>query len=172
MKNRHFRSVPWPGYACDDRPGTHLSATSPGQIATHRPGNGFGSAVDRPILLRAALADLTSEKDYRLWFEPYWARVHPYRVNVKPGAAAEATIVVKNFLDVPTVYELKLVCPPGLRVDPSVATVRVEAGAARRLPVRVSAAQDAAAGLALVAIDITQDGVRRGQLFDVIVNVG
>jgi hypothetical protein len=36
----------------------------------------------------------------------------------------------------------------------------------------VSAAQDAAAGLALVAIDITQDGVRRGQLFDVIVNVG
>jgi hypothetical protein len=122
--------------------------------------------------LRAALADLTSEKDYRLWFDPYWARVHPYRVSVKPGAAAEGAIVVKNFLDVPTVYELKLVCPPGLRVDPSVATLRVEAGAARRLPVRVSAAQDAAAGLALVAIDITQDGVRRGQLFDVIVNVG
>jgi hypothetical protein len=36
----------------------------------------------------------------------------------------------------------------------------------------VSAAPDAAAGLALVAIDITQDGVHRGQLFDVIVNVG
>jgi uncharacterized membrane protein len=98
--------------------------------------------------------------------------VHPYRVNVKPGAAAEAAIVVKNFLDVPTVYELKLVCPPGVRVDPSVATLRVEAGAARRLPVSVSAAPDAAAGLALVAIDITQDGVHRGQLFDVIVNVG
>jgi hypothetical protein len=79
---------------------------------------------------------------------------------------------VKNFLDVPTVYEIKLVCPPGIRIDPSVATLRVDAGAVRRLPVRVSAAQNAAAGLAIAAIDITQDGVRRGQLFDLIVNVG
>jgi len=50
LKNRHFRSVPWPGNARDDRPGTHLSADSQGPIATHRPGNGYGSAVDRPIL--------------------------------------------------------------------------------------------------------------------------
>jgi hypothetical protein len=122
--------------------------------------------------LREALVDLTKEKDYRLWFDPYWARVHPYRVTVKPGDAAEAAVVVKNFLDVPTVYEIKLVCPPGIRIDPSVATLRVDAGAVRRLPVRVSAAQNAAAGLAIAAIDITQDGVRRGQLFDLIVNVG
>ena len=84
----------------------------------------------------------------------------------------EATIVVKNFLDVPTVYEIKLVCPPGIRIDPSVATLRVEAGGFRRLPVKVSAANDAVQGLALVAIDVSQDGVRRGQLFDVIVNCG
>jgi hypothetical protein len=56
--------------------------------------------------------------------------VHPYRVNLKPGAAADAAIVVRNFLDVPTAYEIKLVCPLGIRVDPSVATLRVEAGAA------------------------------------------
>ncbi|MFM9197432.1 MAG: hypothetical protein ACKOWG_17170, partial [Planctomycetia bacterium] len=83
----------------------------------------------------------------------------------------EATVIVRNFLDVPSIYELKIVCPPGIRFDPSVATLRVEAGGSRSLPVRVSAAADAAAGLSLVAIDITQDGVRRGQLFDVIVNV-
>jgi hypothetical protein len=35
----------------------------------------------------------------------------------------------------------------------------------------LSTAADAAVGLALVAIDITQDSVRRGQLFHVIVNV-
>ena len=50
LKNPRFRSVPWPGNARDDRPGTHLSADSQGPIATHRPGNGCGSAVDRPIL--------------------------------------------------------------------------------------------------------------------------
>jgi len=50
VKNRHFRSVPGPGNARDDRPGTHPSATSPGPIATHRPENGCGSAIDRTIL--------------------------------------------------------------------------------------------------------------------------
>ncbi|MFM8705287.1 MAG: hypothetical protein ACKOHG_15745, partial [Planctomycetia bacterium] len=121
--------------------------------------------------LRDSFRDLTGERDYRLGYDPYWVRVHPYRVNVKPGDSAEATVIVRTFLDVPTVYELKIVCPPGIRFDPSVATLRVEAGGSRSLPVRVSAAADAAAGLSLVAIDITQDGVRRGQLFDVIVNV-
>jgi hypothetical protein len=131
--------------------------------------------IDRSLAaaeeLREAYRDLTKERDYRLAYDPYWVRVHPYRVNVKPGEAADAAVVVRNFLDLPTVYEIKLVCPPGIRFDPSVATLRVEAGGVRQLPVRVSAASDAPAGLALVAIDITQDGVRRGQLFDVIVNV-
>jgi len=41
--------------------------------------------------LRAALVDLTNEKDDRLWFDPYWARMHPYRVNVKRSDAAETS---------------------------------------------------------------------------------
>jgi hypothetical protein len=36
----------------------------------------------------------------------------------------------------------------------------------------VAVGADGAEGFTLVAIDITQDGFRRGQLFDVIVNVG
>jgi DNA-binding transcriptional LysR family regulator len=60
VKNRHFRSVPGPGNARDGRPGTHPSATSPGPIATHRPENGCGSAVDRTILLT-----LEGEKVFR-----------------------------------------------------------------------------------------------------------
>jgi hypothetical protein len=39
------------------------------------------------------------------------------------------------------------------------------------LPLRVSAATNAAAGLAIIGIDVSQDGVRCGQLFDVIVHV-
>jgi hypothetical protein len=59
------------------------------------------------------------------------ARVHPYRVNVMPGDSADAAMIVRNFLDVPTVYEVKLACPPGIWIDPSVATLRVEAGGFR-----------------------------------------
>lgn len=92
---------------------------------------------------------LTNHRDYRLAYDPYWVRVHPYRVRVTLGGTAEAAIVVKNFLDVPTVYEIKLACPKGITVDPSVAVLRVEAGEYRRLPLRVSAATNATAGLAL-----------------------
>ncbi|MEX0670928.1 MAG: MBL fold metallo-hydrolase [Pirellulales bacterium] len=121
--------------------------------------------------LRAALADLTSERDYRLWFEPYWVRVHPYRVPVGRGARQEATLVARNHLDAATVYEIHLVCPPGLRVDPSVATLRVQPGEMKTLPLVFTAAGDTPQGLALAALEITQEGVRRGQLFDVILDV-
>jgi glyoxylase-like metal-dependent hydrolase (beta-lactamase superfamily II) len=160
------------GYA-----GTYLHGIAPDLILG---GHSWAIENPKPLIdryiaaseeLRESFRDLTGERDYRLAYDPYWVRVHPYRVNVKAGGTAEATVIVKNFLDVPTVYEVKLACPPGIRLDPSVATLRVEAGGSRSLPVRVSAAGDAAAGLALVAIDITHDAVRRGQLFDVIVNV-
>ena len=121
--------------------------------------------------LRAALADLASEKDYRLWFDPYWVRVHPYRVTVARATRGEATLVARNHLDVATVYEIRLVCPSGLRVDPAVATLRMQPGETKTLPLVFTAAGDAPQGLALAALDITQDGVRRGQLFDVILDV-
>jgi hypothetical protein len=49
-------------------------------------------------------------------------------VNVKP---AEAAIVVRHFLDQPTVHELAIVSPPGVRFEPAVATLRVEPSAVR-----------------------------------------
>jgi hypothetical protein len=121
--------------------------------------------------LRAALVDLTAERDYRFWFDPYWARVHPYRVPVARGGRADATLVVRNFLDVPSVFGIRIACPPGVRVDPAVATLRVPAGDVKPLPLVFSGAADAPAGLALAALDVTQDGVRRGQLFDCILDV-
>ena len=118
------------------------------------------------------LADLTSERDYRLWFDPYWMRVHPYRVTAARGAKREATLVARNHLDAATVYEIRLVCPPDVRVDPTVATLRVQPGEMKTLPLVFTAAGDAPQGLTLAAIEITQDGVRHRQLFDVIVDVG
>jgi glyoxylase-like metal-dependent hydrolase (beta-lactamase superfamily II) len=118
--------------------------------------------------LRAALADLTSERDYRLWFDPYWVRIHPYRVPLARGGRAEAVLAARNLLAEPTVYEIRIVCPPGVCVDPEAATLRLPAGGVDTLPLVFSAAADAPPGLALAALDITHDGVRRGQLFDVI----
>ncbi|MCX7429968.1 MAG: hypothetical protein NTY17_03005 [Planctomycetia bacterium] len=121
--------------------------------------------------LRTALADLTGESDYRISFDPYWVRVPPYRVALTKGGKTEAVLAAKNDLDTATVYEIRIVCPRGVRVDPSVATLRVQPGELKRLPLTFTTTGDARAGLTLAAIDITQDGVRRGQLFDVILDV-
>jgi glyoxylase-like metal-dependent hydrolase (beta-lactamase superfamily II) len=122
--------------------------------------------------LRAALADLTTAKDYRIWFDPYWVRVHPYRVSVSAEGRAEARLLVRNFLAEPSVYDVRIVCPPGISVAPAAATLRVPPGEMKALPLIFSAARDTAPGLAVAALDITHDGVRRGQLFDVILGVG
>lgn len=122
--------------------------------------------------LVAAMQDLLAgERDYRFGYDPYWLRLHPYRIDVAAGGRAEATLVARNFLDVPTVYDLRIACPPGIRAEPSAAVLRVPATGSRALPITLSASPDAAAGIAIVAIDATQDGLRRGQLFDAIVNV-
>ena len=123
------------------------------------------------IALREALVALTAEPDYRLAFDPYWLRVHPYRVALARGGRAEAALVARNCLDVATVYEVAIVCPPGVTVAPARAALRLEPGATRRLPLVFTAAADAPAGVATAALDITHDGVRRGQLFDVVLVV-
>ena len=134
-----------------------------------------GPLIDRYMAaateLREALVALTAEPDYRLAFDPYWLRVHPYRVALARGGRAEAALVARNFLDVATVYEVAIVCPPGVTVAPARAALRLEPGATRRLPLVFTAAADAPAGVATAALDITHDGARRGQLFDVVLVV-
>ena len=160
------------GYA-----GRYLHAIAPDLILG---GHSWAIAEPQPLIdrfmaaadeLRAALVDLTAERDYRLAFDPYWLRVHPYRVGLARGGRAEATLVARNLLDAPTVYDVRIVCPPGITVAPAQGAMRVEPGETKRLPVTFTAAADAPAGLCLAALDITHDGVRRGQLFDVILVV-
>jgi hypothetical protein len=160
------------GYA-----GRYLHSIAPDLILG---GHSWAIADPKPLIdrsmaaadeLRAALVDLVPDRDYRLAFDPYWLRVHPYRVAVASGGRAEATLVARNFLDEATVYDVRLVCPPGISVAPAQAALRVEPGGVKRLPLTFTAAADAPAGLSLVALDVTHDGVRRGQLFDVVILV-
>jgi glyoxylase-like metal-dependent hydrolase (beta-lactamase superfamily II) len=160
------------GYA-----GRYLHSIAPDLILG---GHSWAIADPKPLIdrsmtaadeLRAALVDLVPDRDYRLAFDPYWLRVHPYRVGLSRGGRAEATLVARNFLDEATVYDVRLVCPPGISVAPAQAALRVEPGGVKRLPLTFTAAVDAPAGLSLVALDVTHDGVRRGQLFDVVILV-
>jgi glyoxylase-like metal-dependent hydrolase (beta-lactamase superfamily II) len=121
--------------------------------------------------LRAALIDLSSDSDYRPWFDPYAVRVHPYRVRIAPGGRAAAHLVVRNFSDKPATYEVRIVCPVGTTVNPVVAAFRVPPGERKAMPLVFSAAADTPAGLVLAGLDVTDNGRRRGQIFDVILVV-
>ncbi len=121
--------------------------------------------------MRDAFQALSSEKDYRYWFDPFWVRAEPYRSRVQPGASVELKIHLRNFLSRDQAYRVEIHTPPGLRADPPVIDTRLTAKSRREFSVRVTAATDAKPGVHLLALDITRDAHRHGQLFDAIIEV-
>ena len=64
--------------------------------------------------------ELSSEKDYRYWFDPFWVRAEPYRVWLNPGGTAEVILHVRNFGHKKQRHHIEVHTPPGLTVEPSV----------------------------------------------------
>lgn len=122
--------------------------------------------------LRAAFTALSVEDDYRYMFDPYWVQAMPYRVVVKPGAAANLTVFVRNYRNHEQTHRIALHTPPGLTCEPTVLEGRLAGEGVTPHKVTLRAAANAKPGLHLVALDITRDGVRHGELFDFIAWVG
>ena len=121
--------------------------------------------------MRGAFQALSSEKEYRYWFDPFWARAEPYRSRVQPGASVELKIHLRNFLSREQAYRVEIHTPPGLRADPPVIDTRLKSSSRREFTFRITAAPDAKPGVHLLALDITRDSHRHGELFDAIIEV-
>jgi hypothetical protein len=124
------------------------------------------------LALRAAFQALSTDPDYRYGFDPFWVRAEPYRVIVQPGASAEAVLHVRNFRDRPQQHRIAMHTPPGITAEPAVLEGRVAAESIGRFPLKLSALKQMPEGVHLAAFDITLDGARHGELFDMIVHVG
>jgi glyoxylase-like metal-dependent hydrolase (beta-lactamase superfamily II) len=122
--------------------------------------------------LRDAFTALSVEDDYRYMFDPYWVQAMPYRVVVKPGAATDFSILVRNYCNREQTHRIALHTPPGLTCEPAVLDGRRGSEGATPHLVTLRADANARPGLHLVALDITRDGVRHGELFDFIAWVG
>jgi glyoxylase-like metal-dependent hydrolase (beta-lactamase superfamily II) len=122
--------------------------------------------------LREAFNGLSVEDDYRYMFSPYWVRAMPYRVVIAAGGSREFRLEVRNFRARAQEHRVELVLPPGLTAEPAVCAGRIDGAGVESHVVRLEAAAGLRGGLHLIALDITRDGVRHGQLFDVIVWVG
>jgi glyoxylase-like metal-dependent hydrolase (beta-lactamase superfamily II) len=123
------------------------------------------------LQMRDAYRDLLSGDDYRYGYDPFWVRAEPYRVRLKPGASAEVHMHLRNFITQPQQYRVEIHAPPGLQTEPTVLTVTLPPESRRTIPIRVQAQAEAPTGVHLIALDITREDRRYGELFDCVVEV-
>jgi glyoxylase-like metal-dependent hydrolase (beta-lactamase superfamily II) len=143
---------------------------------------GHSYVIDRPAGMIARFAawareirdvyrSLSAEEDYRYMFDPYWVRAEPYRLRVRTGESAGAIICVRNFLPRQQDHSIRIQGPEGLLMEPDVLEQSVQPDSRGSFPVRVHARKDLKPGVYVVAFDVTRDGRRLGQWFDMIVSV-
>ena len=123
------------------------------------------------IAMRDAFRELSSEEDYRTFYDPFWVRAQPYRVGLKRGEAAEIDLHVRNFHKRVQRHRIALALPPGLSAEPMVLEGQLPAQGRKPFKIRLRAEPGAAPGVRIVAFDVTLDGRRYGQRFDAIVEI-
>jgi hypothetical protein len=121
--------------------------------------------------MRDAFRSLSSDKDYRYWFDPFWVRAEPYRVSLHPGESAEVSLHLRNFRRGTQRHRIAMHPPAGLIAEPSVLEGKLEGTSRRVFLFRLKAAPDARAGVRILAFDVTLDGQRYGERFDLIIGV-
>lgn len=121
--------------------------------------------------MRDAFRELSSERDYRYWFDPFWVRAEPYRIALRPGETAEVTLHVRNFRRNRQLHRIEIHAPPGVVAEPAVLERRLNGETRAAFPVRLWATDDAAKGLRLVGLDVSVNGRRYGERFDLVVGV-
>jgi glyoxylase-like metal-dependent hydrolase (beta-lactamase superfamily II) len=121
--------------------------------------------------LRDAFKTLSSEEDYRLWFDPFWVRAEPYRLTVKTGGTSDLSVHVRNFRPRRQMHRIEIHTPPGLSAEPPLLEGSLAGDERRPFPVLLRAAPGLTPGVRIVALDVTLDGRRYGERFDFIVDV-
>ncbi|HVJ81578.1 MAG TPA: MBL fold metallo-hydrolase [Planctomycetia bacterium] len=125
----------------------------------------------RALALRDAFRELSAEEDYRLMFDPYWVRIHPYRTVVKAGETAEARLWVRNFFPRSEKFHLKVRTTPGFTCEPAALSIELPEGGSGWLPLKFKGIK-ASPQIGVAAFDVTVAGKRYGEWFDALVQVG
>ena len=122
--------------------------------------------------LRKAYQALSADEDYRYIYDPYWVKAYPYRQNLKPGEKATIAIEIRNFRDRPQEHRVRLNSPPGISVEPAELSGKIGPDMRMKFPVTLTAAANAPEGMGMLAFDVTLDGNRYGEWFDMQLWVG
>jgi len=122
--------------------------------------------------MRAAFQALSPDPDYRYWFDPFWVRAEPYRVALQPGKSETVNIHVRNFRSRKQNHRIEIHTPADLVAEPGILVGTLSGQSRHAFPIRIRAAANAPPGVRIVALDVTLDGQRYGERFDLVVGVG
>jgi glyoxylase-like metal-dependent hydrolase (beta-lactamase superfamily II) len=121
--------------------------------------------------LRTVFQTLSNDKDYQYWYDPYWVRAQPYRVELQQDLPREVVVHVRNFRSHAQSHHIEIHTPPGVVAEPAVLDGSVPPSARTTSRIQLRRTAEAVAGVHIIAFDITLDGHRYGELFDAIVEI-
>jgi glyoxylase-like metal-dependent hydrolase (beta-lactamase superfamily II) len=119
--------------------------------------------------MREAFQDLSSDEDYRYWYDPFWLRADPYRLSLKAGESHEVVLHLRNFRPREQKHRIAIHAPAGIIAEPGVLEGSLGKESRESFRVRLRANQELPAGVSIVGFDVTLDGKRYGERFDMIV---
>jgi hypothetical protein len=114
--------------------------------------------------------DLLPDPDYAYLFDPYWVSAYPYRVDLSQDDTQTVQVTVRNHRNRPQSHRVVLKLPPGIEANPAVLDGNVSAKSRQMFPVKLTVKDRAALpkGVQIIPFDITLDGKRYGELFDIV----
>ncbi len=121
--------------------------------------------------IRNVYQSLSTEKDYRYMFDPYWVRAEPCRVSLRAGQQADVTLLVRNFLPQSQSHRIQARAVQGIDIQPAMFEGSVEAQSTGHFQLHLSTASDLKPGVYIIAFDVVLDGKRYGQWFDMILSI-
>jgi glyoxylase-like metal-dependent hydrolase (beta-lactamase superfamily II) len=121
--------------------------------------------------MREAFQALSTDPDYRYWLDPFWVRAEPYRVTLRPGQTETVRLHVRNFRPRRQTHRIEIHTPAGVVAKPRVIEGTLGRESRRSFPIQLQAGPDAVQGVGIAGLNVTLDGHRYGELFDVMIDV-
>jgi glyoxylase-like metal-dependent hydrolase (beta-lactamase superfamily II) len=121
--------------------------------------------------VRDTFRSLSTDEDYRYWFDPFWVRAEPYRLKLKRGGSADLQLHVRNFRPREQNHRIEVHTLSGITSVPAVIEGNLPKETRDTFTVHLRADPNADPGVHIVAFDPSLDGQRYGELFDCIIEV-
>jgi len=105
------------------------------------------------------------------YIDLFWARLLPYRAEVKGGEQIEYRLLLRNNFEQPANYSARLLAPSGWDVSPEFRTLKLEPGSCGELTLPARAPARADGVRRLVTAEIQIDGRSHGPISEALVTV-